>query len=145
MPTYTGSCACSAIQYRIDGDLGRIVNCHCERCRKWHGAAFRTRVALREQDFTWTSGEQLLSRWDSSEKITKTFCSRCGSSLVSYQKHQPLVIGLALGTLNEDPGRKPEFHIFVRFKAPWHEITDDLPRYDEWPEDPGAVHQIVSQ
>jgi hypothetical protein len=48
---------------------------------------------------------------------------------------------LALGTLNEDPGQKPEFHIFVGSKAPWHDITDNLPQFDEWPEDPDVVHQ----
>lgn len=141
MPTYTGSCACSAVRYRIDGALGPIVHCHCGRCRKWHGAAFRTRVALRERDFAWVEGEELLSRWDSSENVTKTFCSRCGSNLVSYQHHQPGVIGLALGTLDGDPGRRPELHIFVGSKAPWYTIQDGLPQCEEWPDDPDIIHR----
>ena len=29
------------------------------------------------------------------------------------------------------PSIRPAHHIFVASKAPWHEITDDLPQYDE--------------
>jgi hypothetical protein len=27
----------------------------------------------------------------------------------------------------------PEYHVFIGGKAPWFEITDDLPRYAEYP------------
>lgn len=139
---FTGSCACGVTRYRIEGELGRIVNCHCSKCRKWHGAAFRTGVAVAQQNFSWVSGESLLSQWQSSENGTAKFCSRCGSSLVTFRKNRPGVVAVALGTFNEDPGRGPEFHIFVGSKAPWHQILDDLPQYDEWPDDHDAVHQV---
>jgi hypothetical protein len=42
-------------------------------------------------------------------------------------------LGIALGTLDDDPGVRPESHIFVRSKAPWFEITDDLPQYEGYP------------
>ena len=32
-----GSCLCGSVEYEISGD---IVHCHCETCRKAHGAAF---------------------------------------------------------------------------------------------------------
>ena len=35
------------------------------------------------------------------------------------------------GGIDEDPGHRPIVHIFVKYKAPWHEISDDLPRFDE--------------
>ena len=43
-----------------------------------------------------------------------------------------------MGTLVDDPGIRPMFHIFVGSKAPWHEITDLLPQYDELPPDAPA-------
>jgi hypothetical protein len=36
--------------------------------------------------------------------------------------------------LDDDPLVKPGMHIFVGSKAPWFEITDDSPRYNERPE-----------
>ncbi len=38
-----------------------------------------------------------------------------------------------MGTLDDDPGVRAEFHVFVGSKAPWFEITDRLPRFDEFP------------
>ena len=40
---------------------------------------------------------------------------------------------VVVGTLDSDPGRRPREHIFVGSKAPWHEITDVLPQFEEWP------------
>jgi hypothetical protein len=39
-------------------------------------------------------------------------------------------IGIALGTLDGDPGGRPEAHIFAKDRAPWDEISDSLPRFD---------------
>ena len=38
-----------------------------------------------------------------------------------------------LGALRDDPAIRPSAHIYVGSKAPWHEITDDLPQHDELP------------
>jgi hypothetical protein len=37
------------------------------------------------------------------------------------------------GNLEADPGVRTEMHIFVASKAPWFEITDDLPRFSAYP------------
>jgi hypothetical protein len=31
------------------------------------------------------------------------------------------------------PSRVPDHHIYVASKAPWYQITDALPQYDESP------------
>jgi hypothetical protein len=41
--------------------------------------------------------------------------------------------GVALATLDDDLGVRPGFHIFVGSKAPWFEITDGLPQYQDYP------------
>lgn len=133
MKKLTGQCLCGAIAYEIEGELGTIVNCHCSKCRRWHGAAFRTRAALESKQFKWVRGEEYLSKYDSSAPTIKTFCSICGSSLISLLKNNPEHIGLPIGGLDQDPGRRPEMHIFVDSKAPWYEITDSLPQYEQWP------------
>lgn len=132
--THRGSCLCGGVTYEIDGELVDVVNCHCSMCRKFHGAAFRTRAAVRRDDFHWLSGEHLLTHYESSPGEYKTFCGLCGSSMVTRFDHNPDWYGFPLGTLDTDPGVKPACHIFVGSKAPWHDITDDLPQYDGEPE-----------
>ncbi|MGI4959803.1 MAG: GFA family protein, partial [Janthinobacterium lividum] len=37
--------------------------------------------------------------------------------------------------LVDEPSIRPSMHIFVGSKAPWFEITDGLPQFDELPSD----------
>ena len=40
-------------------------------------------------------------------------------------------ISIRLGSLDEDPQIRPQFHTYVASRAPWDELPDDgLPRYD---------------
>jgi hypothetical protein len=36
-----------------------------------------------------------------------------------------------MGAFDDDPGIRPQFHTYVDSRAPWDEITDDLPQYRE--------------
>jgi hypothetical protein len=128
-----GSCLCGGVAYEIDGEIGPIVYCHCSMCRRWHGTAFRTRAAVRKRDFRFVRGEELISEYRSSPDTLKRFCRVCGSPLVNSWDPDPEHYGLALGTLATDPGRRPACHVFVGSKAPWYEITDELPQFAEFP------------
>ena len=128
-----GSCLCGGIRYEIDGRIGPALNCHCSMCRKVTGSAYRARVAFPSRSFRWTAGENLLSRYVSSKGTRRTFCSVCGLPLISLFDDNPDTIGLAMGTLDDDPGVRPALHVFVGSKAEWFEISDELPRYDALP------------
>ena len=128
-----GSCLCGGVAYEIDGEIGEILYCHCSMCRRWHGTAFRTRAAVKKSRFRFVRGEELITEYRSSANTVKRFCRVCGSPLVNSWDPEPDNYGLALGTLATDPGRRPSYHIYVGSKAPWFEITDGLPQFDEDP------------
>lgn len=128
-----GSCLCGGVRYEIAGAIGPALNCHCSMCRKVTGAAFRSRVGVAAENFRWLSGEDLLSRYPSSPGTIRTFCRVCGATLVSLFSDNPKTLGLAMGTLDDDPGVRRAFHVFVGSKALWFEITDGLPQYDALP------------
>jgi hypothetical protein len=129
-----GSCLCGGIKYEIDGGLRNAVYCHCSMCRKFHGSAFRARVAVPKSAFRFLQGEALLTSYRSSRDTVKRFCKVCGSALINSWDPEPGMYGLAMGSLDDDPGIRPSCHIFVGSKAPWHEITDDLPQHETFPE-----------
>ena len=139
MQKLTGRCLCESIEYEITGEIGPIYNCHCSRCRRWHGAAFRTRSTIKKSQFKWLKGEDLLSKFYSSSTTEKTFCSVCGSSLISLYCEEPDKIGFPLGGLDQAPSNKLEGHFFVASKSPWYEILDSLPQHDEFPGSRSAV------
>ena len=69
--------------------------------------------------------------YQSSSDRQRCFCSKCGSALVST--HSGAVTEVVMGTVDGEPDMRPSEHIFVGSKAPWFEITDALPQYEEWP------------
>lgn len=122
-----GSCLCGGIRYEIDGDLGPVVNCHCAQCRKSSGASFTTNASVPAASFCFVAGAELLKEWESSAKVRRCFCGRCGSPILKRADSNPEIVRLRLGTLDTDPGAKPSKHIYVGSKAPWVEIADGLP------------------
>ncbi len=135
MNHYQGSCLCGGIVYEIYGEIRGVLNCHCSDCRKSHGAAFRTRGTVRSDEFSFVSGEELLTRYEHKPSEQRSFCSRCGSNIATFFTDAPETIGLALGTLDTPYDQGPEFHVFTSDKASWHQITDDLPQFAEFPPD----------
>lgn len=130
--TQRGSCLCRRVQYRIHGPMTDVLNCHCSMCRKLHAAVFRTRAKVASKDWEWVSGEKLVKYYESSPGEHKGFCSECGSSLLTRFDQHPEVLGFPLGTLDTDPGVRAERHVFVGSKAPWFDITDQLPQHEEY-------------
>ncbi len=102
-------------------------------CRKAHGSAFRARALVLAEDFHWLSGENLITDYSSSPGVHRTFCHTCGSPLIAYSDEHRHVLNLALGTLDGDPLIRPMAHWHVASKAPWFEVTDTLPQYDNFP------------
>jgi hypothetical protein len=131
-----GSCLCGAVRYEIMDSIRAMGHCHCSICRKSHGAAFATWAIIDPDQFRWTSGVELLQGYDSSPGRQRCFCKRCGSPLAA--SHAGNVTEVVVATIDGDPGMRPTEHIFVGSAAPWHEIADALPQFQEWP--PGMGH-----
>ena len=62
-------------------------------------------------------------------------CGRCGSLLYSVVRDHRYA-HVTLGTLIDPPSIRPRAHIFVGSRAPWDEISDDLPQHAEGRERP---------
>lgn len=131
-----GKCQCGAVQYQVDGDLVEFSHCHCSICRRLHGAAFATFVGAKSGDFQVLQGQDNIKRYGFSENSDSAFCTTCGSRLFVEYKPDMSTLYIAAGTLEGDVDTSEGFHAFVGSKAPWFEITDDLPQFQgEWVEE----------
>ena len=130
---YTGSCLCDGIHYEIHGEIGAVIECHCQRCRKANGTAFATNAPIQKADFKITKGEELLKKFASTATTTRCFCQECGSPIISIKAETPDTDRLRIGTLDTALEQKPTMHIFTAYKAEWDTICDGLPQYDERP------------
>ncbi len=130
---YTGSCLCGGIRYEIHGEIGDIIECHCQRCRKANGTAFATNAPIQKADFKIVKGEALFKKFASTPTTERCFCSECGSPIISIKAETPDTYRLRIGTLDTLLEHKPTMHIFTAYKAEWDTICDGLPQYDERP------------
>jgi hypothetical protein len=125
-----GSCMCGAVQFSVADAFVSAVNCHCSICRRATGSAFKPFAAIARDKLKLTEGaDSLLIFGD--EKNNDTRCKVCGSFLYSVVRDGGFV-HVALGALVDEPSMRPTAHIFVGSKAPWFEITDDLPQFEEY-------------
>jgi hypothetical protein len=120
-----GSCRCGAVRYSVADAFKYAVNCHCSDCRRTTGSAFKPFAGVERAAVRLEDSEEALIFGDPSANHD-VHCGRCGSLLYSDVGK---FIHVTLGTLVDTPSIRPTAHIFVGDKAPWFEITDDLPQY----------------
>ena len=126
-----GSCFCGAVKYKINGAFIDTVSCHCSMCRKAFSSQASAFAHINPDDFSWLSGESLLSTYESKTGIGFQFCSQCGSTLCGINNGS--VMGVTLGCVDGEPKIKIGKHIFVGSKATWEIIPEGVIQYDEWP------------
>jgi hypothetical protein len=125
-----GSCLCGEVRYEATGAAVRMANCHCQRCRLGRGAAHATNVFYRVDQFRWLQGEALVREWKvpDAKFHTVAFCCRCGAKVPRVSPERGIVV-VPAGSLDCDPGMRPQAHIWVSEKAPWFTIADSLPQF----------------
>ncbi len=126
-----GRCECGAVRYRVSDEFRYAMNCHCSRCRAGTGTAFKAFAGIERERLEVVEGAERLLVFGSDD-LNHTRCGVCGSLLFSVVRDGAYV-HVALGSLVDEPSIRPASHIFVGSKAPWFEITDDLPQFDEFP------------
>ena len=133
----TGHCLCGSVRYEISGEPLALMYCHCEECRRATGSSLNTSIFVRRGDFRIVSGDEVISFHESSPGNCRHFCSKCGSPVFKLFPEPPGLMTVRAGTLDSDPGIRPSGHIWVSEKAPWYEITGELPQFPKGPPSPG--------
>ena len=128
----TGACLCGGVRYEVGAPFVSSNYCHCTRCQRRTGAAASANARCEPGSFRIVQGEELVRCWKPEQGFEKCFCSVCGSALFSRSPDDPDEIAIRLGTVDGDPGIRPQKHQFVAYAAVWEPIPDDgLPRHPE--------------
>ena len=125
-----GKCECGAVRYQVADAFRYAANCHCSRCRAATGSAFKPFAGIERGKLEVTEGQDMILVVGE-QNSNDTRCGRCGSLLFSVVRDGAYV-HVAMGSLVDVPAIRPTSHIYVGSKAPWFEITDDLPQADEY-------------
>lgn len=91
------------MQYVVRGELRDVINCHCERCRRFTGHHLAaTSAAHDEVDVD--DPEALLRWFFPVPEAGYGFCSRCGSSLFWQSSSDRARLSICAGTLEPPTG-----------------------------------------
>ena len=126
-----GSCLCGGIAYEVTAPFTRVHYCHCSRCRRARAAAHTTNGFTSIDGVRLVQGEELVVtyRLPGAKFFAHAFCRTCGSGAPRRDPGRGIAL-IPMGSLDDDPGRGVDRHIFVGSRAPWYEIGDGLPQFD---------------
>jgi hypothetical protein len=97
-----GRCLCGAVTYVVAGPLRPVVDCHCERCRRFTGHYLAaTSAAAGDVAIDDPTGQLT---WFPVPGSEYGFCRTCGASLFWRAESSPDVLSIGAGTLEPPTG-----------------------------------------
>ncbi len=134
-----GGCICGAIRYRVCGQPRVVTHCHCTHCRVAHAAPYVTWATFDTADVAFNGDSP--GRYSTRPKVTRTFCTTCGTQLTYHHEDAPEEIDLTVCSLDDPEALTPEDHVWCDRMLSWVRPGDGLPRFarsrdDALPADP---------
>jgi hypothetical protein len=128
-----GACLCGAVRYEITAPFLHAGYCHCTHCQRRTGTGSSANGRVPGAAFRLLSGADALRAFTPLDKgRPKVFCAACGSAVFSgdpLDAAEPEV-SVRLGTLDGDPGIRPEYRQYLSSASAWETIPEDgLTRY----------------
>ena len=129
-----GSCLCKTVQYEVELPFDRFMYCHCQRCRKATGSPQAANGFVKPAAFRWISGEAAVKRYDLPEakRFGLQFCTNCGSK-VPHLTRDGVGMVIPAGSLDEDPGTRPQAVVFWGSRAPWFTDCSGMTKHETYP------------
>lgn len=130
-----GSCLCGNIQYQVEIYPDKVLNCHCQFCRKAHGADYATMAVANASSLVLDDQYGQLKEHQSGAGGYRAFCSACGTRLMNYSPDKISFFCVTLSTLDTPLDIKPSAHINMESKASWCEPSEGIPQFSGFPEE----------
>jgi len=134
MAMYTGSCQCGDVRIEIAADPLFSGHCSCKDCQRASGTGHSTIVA-----FPKTAAKVIgpttkyVSKGDSGQDVTREFCPRCGSRVMSYGASNAAMVLVAAPMLDDQSIVKPGALVYAKSKAAWDHVNPALPTFPAMP------------
>ena len=131
----TGRCYCGEVRYEAEGDPMFKGQCHCRECQYVSGGSPNVFLGMPESGFSYTQGSPKgFTRSDLESAVTREFCGRCGTQILSRVPGMAGVLILKVGTL-DDPSvfGAPEMAIFAIDRQSFHHLPEGVPAFERGP------------
>lgn len=116
----SGGCLCGDVRFSFSGAPDRVGMCHCDDCRKHHGALYYAAAIFNRHQVT-VVGE-------TKDYQGRHFCPRCGSSVFAHTGDE---IELHLGALDVPEQFTPSYESWACRRASWLPAFPDTKVFDK--------------
>ena len=127
-----GSCLCGGVAFEVSQPPLKYLYCHCRSCQKSSGSIHAANLAFPQDSLTWTRGEnstELFIDTEDNPGFPRCFCKKCGSPVPKLSRNRKFWV-VPSGSLDTDPGMRPEANIYWAEHAKWFEPADQIPKHD---------------
>lgn len=132
----TGKCLCGDVSLSYTSDPQMFFMCHCTHCQRSTGSPMASIIVVPEEAF---HAEGETRSYECEAKVTRSFCTNCGSQLFSRIASAPGIVAIKTGILDEQPDMEPQFVCWTKSKPDWFEMVSPEVRFEE---NPGQITTI---
>jgi hypothetical protein len=127
--TLTGGCLCGAIRYELVGAPIVVNACYCTDCQRLSGAPVTVNIVTESENVRLLSGDIVTNGVPTGSGGQQTIhrCASCGARLWSNYNMGDVIRFVAAGTLDDPAAVTPDVHFYLRSRAPWLVVPDDVP------------------
>lgn len=124
----TGGCLCKAVRYFVSAPPILVRQCWCRDCQYWASGSATVNVVFPVEHVTVTGPlSTFVSHADSGNRMTRGFCTTCGTPVTSAADSRPALIILRAGTLDDTSIARPSLSIWTESSPSWAHHHPDLP------------------
>jgi len=123
-----GRCHCGRVRFVAAMPTRFVAHCHCESCRRAHGAAFVTWAGFPSSQVRVTEGAEDLVAHQSSPQTYRRFCGKCGTKLFFESARWAGEMHVVLAAFDEPVDRAPSGHAFYEEHVSWLPPLADPPK-----------------
>ncbi len=106
-----------------------VGHCHCETCRRAHGAGVVTYAGFEADQGRFVAGESDLRLYRSETGAVRRFCAHCGSTISYEGPRWASELHLTVANLLDPLDREPAGHAYADRAPDWCPILDELKRF----------------
>lgn len=138
-----GKCNCGRIRFHAAGEILFNALCHCKACTRAKGVSPVHLLAIMQEGFTITQGEEHLQVAKGRGKMRHAFCTECGCHIYQHPEDggfralfpptfhiEEKQRTMNNGCLLLPPEMMPEVH--TNYESRLRNFEDDLPKFKEW-------------
>jgi len=129
MDIIKAECRCGNVKLSFSLPVTKVVQCHCESCRKMNGSDYSSWIAINNDQLRIVDGSGYIKKFKLNNLSSKSFCSTCGTGVFGingkhFKNHKLVPLGIVSNYTKEI---KPQVQVYTDNKAEWVELHKGTP------------------